>query len=282
MSHDEIAQVQARKAGTAGIFTRASATYDQIGPRFFSHFGQRLVDLMPLEEGAQVLDVATGRGAVLFPAAQKIGATGQIVGIDLAEGMVQQTSAEVARRGLPNVRVLQMDAEELEFADASFDVVLAGFALFFFPRVEQALAEIYRVLKPGGRLATTTWGKPDERWNWMREVGVRPSGPPPGVGGGARSNHHGNLNWLDNPLKQAGFENQRVVEEELEMTFASAEEWWEAEWSHGARGCLERLTPEALESAKAGAYRKLEAQKEPGGIPHTYRVLFTFADKLLI
>ncbi len=63
---------------------------------------------------------------------------------------------------MTNADVRLMDAEQLAFQDAFFDRVLCGFALFFFPDLDRALGEFYRVLKPGGYLAATTWGATDE------------------------------------------------------------------------------------------------------------------------
>ncbi len=59
------------KENVAGLFDRVASTYDRVGPRFFSHFGRRLVELAQIPSGADVLDVAAGRGAVLYPAADK-------------------------------------------------------------------------------------------------------------------------------------------------------------------------------------------------------------------
>ncbi len=275
------AEAEARKSGTVAVFERAAETYDTVGPRFFSYFGRRLVELTPMPTGSKVLDLAAGRGAVLFPALEKIGPTGQLTAIDLAQGMVQRTAAALTEResatgGLANAQMLQMDAEQLEFEDGSFDFGLCGFGIFFFPQLGQALNEIYRVLKPGGMLVATTWGKGDERWNWMSEAGVRPK---PQAATGLRRAHDGDTDWLEAALTQARFINYRLIKEEVEMTFADPEEWWASEWSHGARGCLERLTPEGLEAAKTAAFAKLEAMRQPNGIPHLYRVIYHFATK---
>ncbi len=67
----------------AAIFGRAAPTYDRVGPRFFTYFGSRLVDIAHIPVGAKVLDVASGRGAVLFPAVARVGAAGSVIGIDL-------------------------------------------------------------------------------------------------------------------------------------------------------------------------------------------------------
>jgi ubiquinone/menaquinone biosynthesis C-methylase UbiE len=70
------------------VFSEAASTYDCIGPRYFSHFGQRLVDLAQIVPGTKVLDVATGRGAVLFPASTRVGSRGHVIGIDFSTDII--------------------------------------------------------------------------------------------------------------------------------------------------------------------------------------------------
>jgi hypothetical protein len=73
MSNNEPFDVAQRKQKVSGVFSQVAVTYDRVGPRVFSHFGRRLVALAQIPSGAYVLDVATGRGAVLFPAAKCVG-----------------------------------------------------------------------------------------------------------------------------------------------------------------------------------------------------------------
>jgi len=171
MNHDDPSEAVERKQTVAGIFHRASSTYDQVGPSFFAYFGRQLVGHAALQPNARVLDVASGRGAVLFPAAEAVDPMGFVTGIDLAEGMAQETTREAVQRGLRNVEVRQMDAEHLDFPDSSFDAILCGFALFFFPQLEHVLAEFHRTLKPGGRVAVSTWGDQfDQDWEWFDKL----------------------------------------------------------------------------------------------------------------
>jgi ubiquinone/menaquinone biosynthesis C-methylase UbiE len=161
---------RATKASIAGVFGRAAPTYERAGPRFFGDVAGRLVALADLPAGARVLDVATGTGAALFEAARRVGPTGTVVGLDLAEPMV----AEARRRGrearVADPAVLVMDAERLGFRAGVFDAVLCASALYLLPRPEQALRGFARVLRPGGRLAVAVFGADlDERWSWRGE-----------------------------------------------------------------------------------------------------------------
>ena len=154
---------QNKKDALQGVFTRSASSYEHI--RYFPIYGEWLVDTAQIPAGATVLDVACGRGAVLFPAAQRVGAKGKVIGIDLADGMARETDSEIKRRGLTQAEARQMDAETLDFPASFFDFVLCGFSVQFFPHLDRALTEFRRVLKPGGRVAVTTWGDDDSRWD---------------------------------------------------------------------------------------------------------------------
>ncbi len=82
---DETHDKQEPKTNIAGLYNRVASLFGQVGPDFFSYAGRHLVERMDIAEGAKVLDVAVGRGANLFPAAEKVGLRGQAIGIDLAE-----------------------------------------------------------------------------------------------------------------------------------------------------------------------------------------------------
>ena len=70
-----------KKEESLRIFNQAATIYDRVGPPIFAHFGQSLVDLADLRSGDQVLDVAAGRGALLFPIATKVGPTGHVAAL---------------------------------------------------------------------------------------------------------------------------------------------------------------------------------------------------------
>jgi hypothetical protein len=76
-----------------GLFSRAAPTYDTVGPRHFSYFADRLVEFVGIDAGNVVLDVATGAGAVLFAATERVGTQGTVVGIDLSPAMLARAAA---------------------------------------------------------------------------------------------------------------------------------------------------------------------------------------------
>jgi ubiquinone/menaquinone biosynthesis C-methylase UbiE len=117
-----------------------------------------LFDLARLKPGEHVLDVACGTGLVTFRAAVSVGPGGTVVATDISEAMVAHVSAEASRRALAHVSAARMDAEMLEFADASFDVVLCALGLMYVADPLKALSEGRRVLRPGGRLVGAVWG----------------------------------------------------------------------------------------------------------------------------
>jgi ubiquinone/menaquinone biosynthesis C-methylase UbiE len=133
---------------------RAAAHYEECWSRQLRGAQERLLAVAALGAGEQVLDVACGTGLVTFAAAAAVGATGMVVGTDLSEQMVELA----AQRAPPNVRIVRMDAEKLDFPDATFDVALSSLGLMYVPDTDRAIAEMRRVIKPGGRVAVVVWG----------------------------------------------------------------------------------------------------------------------------
>jgi ubiquinone/menaquinone biosynthesis C-methylase UbiE len=118
----------------------------------------RLLALAALRPSERVLELACGTGLVTFPAAAAVGPGGSVVATDISDKMVQFTAAEAARRGLTQVRCQRMGAESLDFPDASFDAILCALGLMYVPDVAAALAQMHRVVVPGGRAVAAVWG----------------------------------------------------------------------------------------------------------------------------
>jgi len=116
----------------------------------------RLLALASLSAGERVVDVACGTGLVTTAAAEAVGPSGVVVGVDLSETMIDLARAQA--RHLPQVRFARMDAEALELPDAGFDAALCALGLMYVPDAAKAIREMTRVLAPGGRLVAAVWG----------------------------------------------------------------------------------------------------------------------------
>lgn len=109
--------------------------------------------------GERVLDVACGSGLVSLQAARAVGPWGRVLGIDLSGQMVDVAVRRAADGGLPNVDFARMDGEALAMPDTCFDVALCALDLMYMPEPGQAVQEMRRVLRPGGRLGLAVWGE---------------------------------------------------------------------------------------------------------------------------
>ncbi|GER90398.1 methyltransferase [Dictyobacter vulcani] len=262
------------KARVAAFYSRIATTYDQIGPTVFTTFGQRIVERTAILPGSRVLDVAAGRGANLFAAADKVGSTGEVVGIDIAPAMVQETQTLIEQRGLLNVSMQLMDAEQLTFADNSFDHVLCNFAIFFFPQLQQTLNGFCRVLKPQGTLTVTLPASGDARWRWYNElIGTyyeQYQLPLPPLATGAQPLL--DVAAFTDLLKQAGFSDIHSTIEEAEFIYADEEEWWKAKWTHGERYPLENMPAEMLKQFRPEVLERIKELQQPDGYHEKWRI----------
>ncbi len=270
--HNKSNEERARKELIAAVFARAASDYERI--KYFWPMGRLLVEKAAIFPGAHVLDAACGRGAALFPAAEQIGPMGRVVGIDLSAPMAEQTQGEIQRRGLLNASALQMDAENLEFPDSSFDHVLCGFSLPFFPRLDRALHEFSRVLKPGGRLAASTWGDEDPDWHWYGDMCSAY-----GVGVKVQTQSLATPNELRSVLQSARFVAIQVSTEIFDSIYADEEEWWMTKWSISGRATLEQLETEALARFKAEALERMQVIKRPDGFHQQLQAHFALGNK---
>src|SRR5918993_1501694 len=142
---------------------------------------EALIQHARLEPGLRVLELACGTGDPALEIARRVGPTGHVTATDLSPQMVDECRKNAAAAGIDNMDVAVADAEKLQFGPASFDRVTSRLGVMYFVDVQRALAEIKRVLVPGGIVALQVWGLPDESPYFMNAVGAfaRRLNPPP-------------------------------------------------------------------------------------------------------
>lgn len=127
----------------------------------FAEATERMLEAAGLVPGNHILDVAAGTGDQSILAARRVGPDGSILATDLSADMLGIAARVAQQEGLTNITTRVMDAEHLDLEDNAFDAVICRLALMLIPNVQQALKEIRRVLKPGGKLAALVWSAPE-------------------------------------------------------------------------------------------------------------------------
>lgn len=247
------------KRAIAGTFSRTSATHDTVGTPLFADVGSALVASMELGPGDRVLDVAAGTGATMLPSARRVGSNGRVVGVDLAPGMVERLRARVSAEGLPNAAVGVADAERLPFASGSFDALVCGFALFFFPDPDGALKEFRRVLRAGATLGLSTFA-PKGRASLDRirhRIVAHREGPPAPPDTAAFDQPPA----LRQALETAGFVEVTVEAYPIDLVLPGVDGLWDWLWTMEFGDDLEMMDAQAREAVR----RSLAADLAPTG-----------------
>ena len=234
------------KARAATAYNAAANYYDNPANSFWERFGRATVERLRLPLGSRVLDVCCGSGASALPAAEMVGPQGFVLGIDLAANLLELARAKAAKRGLMNTQFRVGDLLDMHLADTQFDAVICVFGIFFIPDMPAAVRALWQAVRPGGKLAVTTWGprffEPATTafWNAVREV--RPDlykkfHP------WDRISDPASLRAL---LGEGGIERAEVIAEAGTHLIPSADAWWSAVLGSGYRATVDQLDGAAL------------------------------------
>lgn len=240
----------ATKQAVRDAFALAAPSYDRVGPAFFQTFGQRLVELADIRPGMSVLDVGCGAGAALLPAAEAAGPSGRVLGIDLTPGMVERAREAAHQQGLTQVEVSVADAEEPPGPPATWDRVLAAQVLFFLPDVGGALDAYRRVLRPGGRLAFSSWGPQRKEWETVYRAifGLIPEGAAPDLMPSGRL--FGADEAVVSLVTAHGYVDVNQWVESYDVVYESVDQWLEFTRSHGSAPYWEAIPADRRDDAR--------------------------------
>jgi ubiquinone/menaquinone biosynthesis C-methylase UbiE len=257
-------------------FDTVAAGYDHPSLSFFPETAKRLVEHLELEPHQHLLDVCTGTGGVALTAAEKL-IQGKVTGIDLSSGMLQQAKNKAAERNLDNTQFKQMDLEHLEFEEATFDIATSSFGLFFLEDMTKGLDNIASTVKPGGKVAITSFA--GEAFSPMADIFLKRyestgrEAPP--------------LSWkrlatqelIEEQFNAVNITNVNIYHEPLgyQMTYASM--WWDVVWNAGWRTLLNQMPEEEQKEFEEEHIKEITNLLGSGGVWFNTEVLIAVGEK---
>jgi SAM-dependent methyltransferase len=234
--------------------------------RWYGVASRQMFDLVRIQPGQRILDVAAGAGEPAVSAAERVGPSGYVLATDISEGIVELALQVARERRLKQIEARAMDGEKLDLPDASFDAVLCRLGLMYMPHPATALREWRRVLRPGGRVAVAVFSTPDRNsWGALPASIIRRRAQlPPPLPGQPGPFSLGGPGVLENVFRQAGFANPEVRAVPVPHRAASAAEYVRVarEAFGGFNAMMAHLPPQERDSVwneVEGAMRSFES-----------------------
>lgn len=260
------ADAQQHKQQVRRVFDSLAPVYDSPATRFFPFCADRLVSYVRPRPGSKVLDVATGTGAVAIAFAQAVRPGGRVTAVDISPDMLDRAAANIRKMALDNVDLHEMDAEHLDFRAGYFHSVVCSYGLFFLPDMQAALREWVRVLRPGGRLAFTSFEHSafqpmlDDLVARLQDFGVQlPDGP-------FGSRRIVSLEHCRQLLAGAGLDDIDARKLQLGYHLRDENDWWEVVTSTAMRVLLDGLPAEGQDELRQRHLEFVARQNNENGL----------------
>ena len=239
---------EVRRFDAAKTYGDGAVAYEDAQRTYWMFLTDHVVESLALRAGEHLLDVACGTGPATIAAAHRVGPSGRAVGVDLAEPMLELASEKAAAAGLRNVEFRVADMTALPFEDASMDAVACVLGIFFVEDMAAALAELWRVVKVGGRLSVAVLGP---------RVFQPMAGPFREAVAHERPDLHTPLPWertndvdlVTNLFGRAGIVGV-TVDYELRRFPLTPEAWWRIALGSGFRRWLVEIGPASSEAVR--------------------------------
>ncbi len=209
-----LTEIRNQQQKTWNTFSPGWKKWDGNTMHFLHPMGDAIIKALQIEDTDAVLDIASGTGEPGLTIAG-IAKNGSVTALDISESMLETAKGKAAQQGIENFTIQQGDACEMPFADESFDKISCRMGFMFFPDMQLAANEMFRVLKQGGKMATSVWFSPQKNI-WIGSVmsvinkHIPPTLPPPGAPGMFRCAQPGLMKSI---LQNAGFTT--IQEEEI-------------------------------------------------------------------
>jgi ubiquinone/menaquinone biosynthesis C-methylase UbiE len=260
-------RIREQQKETWNKFSPGWKKWDELNMDFLKPMTDAIVRSLQPKGNELVLDIASGTGEPALTIAAMLN-DGKVILTDLSEGMLEVARENAARQGITNIETVACDAGDLPFADDTFDMVSCRLGFMFFPDMLHTAKEFFRVLKHGGKIATTVWGAPEKNFwasatmdiiNKYLDIPTPPAGTP----GLYRCAEKGLVAGL---LQEAGFKHVTESEVNGMLNLPSIDVYWNftTEVNAGVVAALGKADDAMKAKIKSGVYESI-ANKFPSG-----------------
>lgn len=263
-AHPNLAQVEYWNQVAGPKWVALGAAMD----RRLARAHEILLAAADLQRGQAVLDVGCGMGTTTLASAERVGSTGQVLGVDISVPMLEEARRRIAECGVANVAVIEADAETHLFTPFGFDRLVSRFGVMFFADPVAAFRNLRRALCADGRLAFICWAPLADNLHWQipleiaeRALGRSAARPDRAPGPLALSN----VTYLRGILEQARFTRIGITTEPVPIIGASPEEEASLAFRMGPSARLieehapDRATCDSIRHNIAAAFRSFTA-----------------------
>lgn len=222
-----LTEIREQQKASWNKFSPGWKKWDALMMDFLKPDGDEIIRLIHPKDADVVLDIAAGTGEPGLTIATML-KDGKVIITDLSEDMLEIAQANASKRSIRNIETRACDVCELPFPDNTFDAISCRFGFMFFPDMLLATKEMYRVLKPGGRMATAVWSVPEKNF-WITAMGstinsnMQLTPPPPEAPGMFRCAKSGLIQDL---FQQAGLKNTSEIEVKGQLKCGTADVYW--------------------------------------------------------
>ena len=266
--NQQLEEIREQQKQSWDKFSPGWKKWDELTMDFLKPMGDEIIASIKPSGNDAVLDIAAGTGEPGLTIAMMLNG-GKVTITDLSEDMLMIAKENAAKRGIKNIETTACDVCELPFADNSFDAISCRFGFMFFPDMQLAADEMIRVLKPGGRIATSVWNVPEKNF-WVtatmgtinKNMELPP--PPPGAPGMFRCAKPGLMKEI---FEKAGFKNITEKEVPSKLNSGTVDTYWNMITDVGAPvvAALSKADDAMREKIKKEVFESV-SQRYPGNV----------------
>ena len=278
----QLEQIREQQKETWNKFSPGWKKWDDLTMDFLKPMGNEIIRLLNPKDADIVLDVASGTGEPGLTIATMLNG-GKVIITDLAEDMLEIARENATRRGIKNIETRACDVCELPFADNTFDAISCRMGFMFFPDMLLAAKEMVRVLKPGGRIATSVWNVPEKIFWVTVTMGTINKNtdlpaPPPDSPGMFRCAKDG---FISDLFLQAGLKNISQKEIAGKLNSKTTDAYWSmmTEVAAPIVAGLSKADEATREKIKREVYQALNQKYPDGNIVIDSSALVIYGEK---